>query len=386
MPFKIAHIHTDLKFIDESAIFEGPDFENDVIILEEKGGYKGRYQESAKYLTPSHANINQLINQCSQADMVVLYNLCFLKSFIANRLPQHVKIAWRFFGHELYRFDLTEQHSDLTKSMLAPDRASLSDGLKHLKNYIPVLRSLRNLVEFRAVYDVEFRKAIKRADLFLWHFQEEYESLKKRWRDLPVFMNLPTLNLPTLNHNPQNNNPREKENLIILGHSKNALNNHFDILKKISPNKNFSKYVFNVPFSYDSETYYSKRFREEVKNYKNINLYETFLSLNDYESVFKKASALVINIYRQKALGSILLALKNGVKVYLNPRNITLSILASRELLVYSVDQLVDDLENGDIRMQPEDVAHNMTVMDWLRQENSIALFQQRIHDEINKV
>ena len=385
MPFKIIHIHTDLKFIDESAIFEGPVFENEVIILGDKGGYKGRYQKTAKYLTPSHSNINQLINHCSQVDMVVLYNLCFLKSFIANRLPQHVKIAWRFFGHELYRFDLTEQHSDLTKAMLAPDGFSLSDGLKHLKNYIPALRSLRNLFEFRAVYDVEFRKAIKRADLFLWHFPEEYESLKNRWHDLPTYINLPTLNLPTLNYGSDNNAPGKKENLIILGHSKNALNNHFDILKRILSAGNFNTFVFHVPFSYDSETNYSRRFRDAVKDHRNVILSEDFLSLDDYETVFQKAAALVINSYRQKALGSILLALKNGVKVYLNPRNITLSILASRGLLVYPVDQLVDDLENDDIRMQPEDVAHNMAVMDRLWQDNSIALFQQSIQDEINK-
>ena len=386
MPFTIVHIHTDLKFIDESAIFEGPDFENEVIILGDKCGYQGRYQESAIYLNSTRSSIKQLINRCQDADMVVMYNLCFLKSFITNRLQLSVKVAWRFFGHELYRYDLAEQQSDLTRSMLAPDKFSLSDGLKNLKNRIPALRSVRNLVEFRAVYDVEFRKAIKRADLFLWHFQEEYAYLRNRWSDLPSLVTLPTLNLPTLNYGSDNNGPLEKENLIILGHSKNALNNHFDALNIILASRNFNQYVFHLPFSYDSETNYSKRFREEVKNYKNINLYETFLSLNDYEAVFKKAAALVINTYRQKALGSILLALKNGVKVYLNPRNITLSILALRGLLVFSIDQLFEDLECDNICLGLGGVNHNTEILCRLGKDNSIELFQQRIHNVLNNI
>ena len=386
MPFKIVHIHTDLKFIDESVIFEGPDFDNEIIVLGEKGQYTGRYQESTIYQNPSRSNIDQLITHCRNADMVVLYNLCFVKSFIANRLPAQVKIAWRFFGHELYRYDISEQYSDLTKSMLAADKFNLIDGLKNLKNYIPALRNLRNLIAFRAVYDDEFRKAIKRVDFFLWHFQEEYEYLRKGWPDLPSFCILPTLNLPTLKYDSNHNGHKEKENLIVIGNSKNSLNNHFDILNMVLESRNFNQYVFHVPFSYDSETSYSRKFREAVSGLENIILSEAFLSLDDYEAVFKKAAALVINTYRQKALGTILLALKNGVKVYLNRKNITLSVLSSCGFVVYPVDQLFDDLKNDNIHMRSEEVTHNAVVMDKLRQENSIALFQQRIHDEINKV
>jgi hypothetical protein len=34
--------------------------------------------------------------------MVVLYDLNFPKAYIANRLPNSIKIVWRFFGLELY--------------------------------------------------------------------------------------------------------------------------------------------------------------------------------------------------------------------------------------------------------------------------------------------
>ena len=379
MPFKIVHIHTDLKFIDESAIFEGSDFENEIIILGNKGGYNGRYQESAIYVNPSRLNIKQLINHCSDTDMVVLYNLCFIKSFIANRLTLRVKIAWRFFGHELYRYYLAEQYSELTKLMLTADKLRPSVLLKRLKNYFPRLQGLRKLIDFRAVYDYEFKRAVKRVDFFLWHFQEEYELLSKSWHGLPPFINLPTFCLPTINIDSGSSQRREKENLIIIGNCKNALNNHFDIIELLSSSKMFNKYSFYVPFNYDTETSYSLKLRKRVSLYDNIKFIETFLPLNEYELIFQKASALVVNTYRQKALGNIFLALNNGVKVYLNKQNICYSILKNRGFRVYLVDQLYDDLESQNICMRYDENNQNKLIARKQTEIMPIACFQQGI-------
>ena len=383
--YKIIHIHTDPKFIDETAVLESSFIENEVIILKGEGNYKGRYHETAIYLNPTWTNLNWLITLCNKADMVVLYNLCLRKAYIANRLDAHIRIAWRFFGQELYRYDIDEQYSDLSIDMLTLERRSLSEKFKRLKKRLLESRALRFLNKYRIIYDNEFERAISRIDCFLWHYRQEYDFFKKSWPDLPPFINLPTLNMPTMKTESGNSSGYDKEKLIILGNSKNPINNHFDILDMLLPAKNFNSYVVNIPFSYGEETIYSMRLKEKVKNHKNIILSEIFLSLSDYELIFKKASALVINTYRQKALGNILLALKNDVKVYLNTRNISLSILSSQDLRIYSVDQLYDDLENDNIRLSPEDVAHNAVIMRKLAQVNSIELFQQRIYDLLEK-
>lgn len=374
--YKIIHIHNDLKFIDETAIFENPVFINEVVILGKKGRYKGKYKETATYLKPSRSNINWLIEHCKDADMVVLYNLCLIKSFIANHIAADVKIAWRFFGHELYRYNIAFLQSDLTKEMLEPDEHSLTVGRKGLKNSLYSLRNLIRPKSFKldTTYDYEFTKAMNRVDFFLWHYKQEYEYLRQSWPNLPQLINLPTFN----NHLSHSNS--QKNNMIILGNNKNPLNNHFDILNVLLSSKNFYKYELNIPFSYGSETNYSVKLREKVKNYKNIILSEVFLPIDEYELMFKKASAIVINSFRQTALGNIFLALQKGVKVYLNKKNIIFTILASQGLLVYSVDQLYDDLENNNICMSSEQAEHNLGIMHKLSKSNSVALFQRRIH------
>lgn len=385
MPFKIIHIHNDIKFIDETVIFEHPEFINEVIILGEKGKYKGKYKETATYLKSSRSDINWLIKHCNDADMAVLYNLCFIKTFIANRLADRVKIAWRFFGNELYRFNIDEQQSDLTKAMVKTDQYRLTDKLKQLKNRVPVLRSLRNLFKFKVIYNDEFAKVLKRVDFFLWHYREEYDYLRNRWPDLPQFINLPTLNLPTLNTYRKNNDSDERQNTIILGNSKNFINNHFDVLNILLSLRNINNYTVKIPFSYGQETTYSIKLREKIKSYKNIILLEDFLPLDDYALMFKKASALVINTFRQKALGNVLLALQNGVKVYLNKKNIIYSILMSQGLLVYSIDQLYNDIENNSICLSLEKIKHNSDMIHKLGEDNSIEFFQKKIHDILDE-
>jgi dTDP-N-acetylfucosamine:lipid II N-acetylfucosaminyltransferase len=382
--YKIIHIHNDIKFIDETVIFENPLFENEVVILGEKGDYKGKYQQTATYLPPSRSKINLLIRHCNNADMVVLHNLCFIKSYIANRLATNVKIAWRFFGHELYRYDIVAQQSDLTKAMMNPIKFSLSGWIKRLKSHFPALRGLRNLIKLRTLYEYEFRKAMNRVNFFLSHFEEEYRHLEESWPNLPQFINLPTFDLSSLNNNCSDICLYGKENIIIIGNSRNALNNHFDILEKLILSKNFDKYKIFIPFSYDGEKNYVINLKEKVVNYKNIVLSDVFLPFNDYQKIFKQTSAIVVNTYRQKALGNIFLALKNGVKVYLNTKNTTYAILASKGLYVFPVDQLYNDLETGNTRLSLEAIKHNADIMRKLADENSIVLFQRQIYQVLN--
>jgi len=380
--YKIIHIHNDVKFIDETAYFDNPLFNNEVVILGKKGAYKGQYKETALYLKPSKLNLDRLIRNCSNADMVVCYNLCLIKSFVANRLPAHVKIVWRFFGHELYRYDIDSMLSCLTQKMSKPAFFSLYNIRRRIGN---IYSSLKNSIKSKStipniIHDVEFEKALNRVDFFLWHHKQEYDSLKKIWHNLPKFMNIPTI----VNCSGQGYS-HKKGDKIILGNSRNPQNNHFDIINIFLSNKNFYKYKITIPFSYGKETNYSINLKNKVKNFDNIILSEDFLPLTEYELIFKNAAAFVINTFRQRALGNIFIALQNGVKIYLNEKNISYHVLLSQGFLVYSIDQLYEDLENNSIRLSIDDAKYNFDLFRQFNKENSIELFQHRIQSVLIK-
>ena len=81
---KVIHIHTDIKFINGINRFYGEEFENISFIIGSKDQYKGPYEKDVRYYDNTLKDYNQIINQCEKSDIVVLYNLCFIKSFIAK--------------------------------------------------------------------------------------------------------------------------------------------------------------------------------------------------------------------------------------------------------------------------------------------------------------
>ena len=380
--YKIIHIHNDIKFIDETAYFDNPLFKNEVVIFGKRGVYKGKYKETAQYLRPLKSNIGGLIKHCNEADLVVMYNLCPIKSYIANRLAANIKIAWRFFGHELYKYDLASQQSDLTKEMLKPDKKIFYD-FREMKELLYQARNIvRNLImpnnlQPDATGEYEFKKVINRADFFLWHYKEEHEVLKKRWPNLPQFMQTPTI----INHIKLNSSGK-KQHTIIIGNSKNPLNNHFDILNSLLISKHFHQYQYMIPFSYGKESNYANNLIKKIKDYPNITLLEKFLPMSDYALMFCNASAFVMNSYRQRALGNILIALQTGVKVYLNKKNIIFSVLTSRGFWVYTIEQFWDDLENNNVIMNSAKAEHNVSKIKQLGEKNSVEHF----HEDVLKI
>jgi hypothetical protein len=139
-----------------------------------------------------------------------------------------------------------------------------------------------------------------------------------------------------------------------------------------------------IPFSYFNETSYSLRLREKIKLYPNIVLYEKFLLLDDYELMFKKASAFISNSLRQSALGNILLALQNGVKIYLNEKNIIYSELISQGLYIYSINQFNTDIKYDNICLSLDEMEYNISMMKLLSERNSVKSFQNSIIEHIN--
>jgi len=112
--YKIIHIHTDLKFINDSNRFINDIYENENFIIG-GGNTHSNYDINTTFFDFSKKNLKKIINYCKSVDFVILYDLNFAKAYIANRLPKKVKIIWRFFGLELYSKIPHLVYSDITR-------------------------------------------------------------------------------------------------------------------------------------------------------------------------------------------------------------------------------------------------------------------------------
>lgn len=372
---KTVHIHTDYKFVQGSQRFFGKFFDNSLVIFIDDVSYNGPYQDSAIYYNEN--DLDKVIEHCKGADLVVLYNLDVLKSQIAVELPNHVKIIWRFFGNEFYKRMKLEVLSEKSRStLLQGQKWSFKESVKY------ILRPLYHKIKYGDKINNLFYRAMCRIDYMLVFSKKEYKYLSQYWEPLPECILLPIIT-GNFNYKCPKIDLRNKCNEIVLGNSRNIFNNHLDIIEMIESSTEKENYKFLLLFNYGSEGAYADAVRETVCGKKYFQLIEKYIPSNEFKSFYKNVSALIINGYRQMAMGSIFLALKNGVKIYLNRKNVMMDWLLGEGIQVFSVKNLASDLENGNIKLHDEIAYHNLEGLYKLYKNYTEEEFQEKIYNKV---
>ena len=339
---KIYQIHTDYKFLHDSNRFDDERFENVLIII---GNEAPQHELKFKtiFIQKNDENlIEKVIHQSKNADLIVINELCEIKKEIVKKTPNKVNIAWRFFGHELYG-----KRRDLVLS---------KNTLKIVENTNTIFHELifkLKLIKRRIHYFQNDHKIVNRIDYILLFFEEEYDFLKKHWK-VPEFVKL------NLNYKIEEKGFEflQKKNNVIVGNSRNIFNNHLDVLDIIEKNDNGNN-TFTLFFNYGASGKYEKKIRA-FSNNPNIFFIEDFLSKKDFEKIYEESKALVINSYRQMALGNIFTAIKYGLKLYLNDKNPTKDWLIRNKIKIHSVEDFEKDLRTGNLSLSIEDKYQNV--------------------------
>ncbi len=348
----VYHIHTDLKFISGTARFEGKYFENQIIIIGDSNDYNGSYKNNARWFNSSRESVLKIIEICTNADLVVLYDLDFIKCKIALGLPARTKIAWRFFGYELYNREAKLYSSTLTQQSLRLNKTQL------IKKILPhIVNAIRSHLKWGFYPNANFAKAVNRINFFLGLSQEEYNYLLTRWPDLPAFVKLPVF-LSDLS--PEIISEFYlKEKSIIVGNSRSFLNNNLDVIDIIDSSEKHNQYQFVLLFNYGMESNYSYKIRDAVRGKKYYKVINDFMTLDKLDNLYQIASAAIFNVYRQMALGNIFIALRSGVKLYLSNKNIITQWLRKEGFIIYSIDDLAKDLDSDNISLSIDEAKYN---------------------------
>ncbi|PIY97323.1 MAG: hypothetical protein COY66_00295 [Candidatus Kerfeldbacteria bacterium CG_4_10_14_0_8_um_filter_42_10] len=368
----VTHIHSNLNFIYGTSFFDGPLFNNKIIFIGDKNSYDGIYKDKALFFKCGRSSVRKIIKLCSSSDLVVFYNLDTIKSVIANRLPQHIKLAWRFFGYELYDRRIEYYQSDLTKKYCELDLLEKTRRIIEKQ-----AKGIKHLMIWHSLYKMEFFRAMKKIDFIIGLSKLEHEQLKSFWSELPNFVQSPF----DLLENAPPIDISKKEDLILLGNSMSPYNNHFDIVGIIEQQFPMTDYKFILPFSYAGKNKYSKILRNRISNNPKFVLIENFVSFNEYALLFSKVRAAVYNCYRQMGMGNILLALNSGVKVYLNKRNVMLQSLMDYGFLVFSIDEFKNDFKQNELQLSYAEAIHNRGVYEQILNNYNKNEFQKIIYD-----
>lgn len=344
----ICHVHTDEKFVYATRLFDLDFVQNHVFFIGDPTSYNGASKAGVHFFKKDKVGLGKLVNECSNADIVVLYELDHLKAYIANRISKSVKIIWRFFGTELYaRLPTEEVYSTQTLQFLRSAKALYRYKRRFL---IPV----KHWLLWQTNIEAEFKRAVRRIDFFIGLSEDEHRYLKDRFPELPQF-----LQYPFLEANIEESVIVPNSNRLIIGNSRNAVNNHLDILDILESVKNHHNLEYTMLFSYGVENEYTQEVRIRAKHVDTLTLIENFLDRQAFVKLYENACALVINGYRQMAMGNIFVALRKGIKIYLNEKNVIYSWLCKEGFEVYKMKTLEQDISSGNVRLDAVTAEHN---------------------------
>ena len=355
---RILHIHSDRKFISSStALFSAAQLENTVVYLGES--IKG---EDAIICMPfTRKNASLLASRANEYDVVVFYSLRLEHAVICNMINKNVTIIWRFFGGELYQL--------MGRKMLSTE----SQEFYKEARFHHLLSVLKNTLLYYASAERIFKMAVTRTDYFMGLSDLEYRFLKQSFHDLPPF-----IQLPYIKEAPHA--IAAKKDVVILGHSKDIYGNHLEILNGLISSQMMDNYSYVMFFSYGE---YSKEYTRAVLNAASksasIRVVSDFLSRSEYENITNTAAAMVINSYRQMGMGNVFQALRNGVKVYLNEKNVMYDWLVKEGFSVYTIGEFFVDICNRNVHLSTDLATKNIEVYNNLSVKYSVEDFCVRL-------
>lgn len=372
MKLKVIHIHTDHKFIDGSKIYEGANFINEIIFIGINCQYDGYYKDSITKYRYSKIDIDKVIDICNSADILVMWELNFVKSYIINRIREDIVVIWRFFGLELYSKMPEYVYSKLTLQAKRNDRLSFNQRIRMLAG------RLKCQVFYKTNSQFEFEKSINRINFFQGLSKIEYLFLSEKWSSLPVF-----LQNPFSQGNKGERSIQTKSNLIILGNNRSAYNNHLDILNIISNTSNHTMYRFLMLFNYGQQNRYTNIVKAKAREISSIDVIEDYMPYNKFSTLYSNVSAFVLNGYRQMAMANVFEAIRYDVKLYLNERNSIFHWLREEGFYVFSVSEFASDLKLNRINLSNSEKEHNAKQYNHLREKYTVEKFQKKILDYV---
>lgn len=356
----ILHFLTDDKFADYAIMqFSAPEMQSEFVCLNTAGRMNlVELQDEVRVMSPhSEQFATFLEGELKKYSAIILHGMHWgwWQKEILKRVPSNVKVAWVFWGGEIYG------RSDLHIKRYAPITSLLNRWHLH-KNKKKKARNkgwelpieLYRRVEYcltSEVEEYEFAKAFLRND----HMQQIWYT----YYDIDATLG----SLKDARCNGEN---------VIVGNSATAECNYFDVIPKIKRCLKKNQRVV-LPLSYgdpwvmNSVSKYAKFFLGNAA----MPLLD-FMPRDEYNRILQGCSTMIMDQYTPQAQGNIVTGLWLGMRVYVSEKSMAYQFLRRIGCKVYSFES-----EFNKYRLSPlmdEEVTHNREVLkEWYSKEHVIA-------------
>lgn len=336
----ILHIASDEKFINAAYyIFEKAFPECNRFLIPHS-----RFNRSLKYVkvqknmeVVSYRNglVDYISKVCGKYDCIFLHGITAFNGTVFLASPEKHKFIGILWGAELYteeNFPERGLKGELTAAIKLPrPEETTTERIKAL---------MRRIVYGKSPLQ---KDATRRAALELSYlcvpYEEEFSLFRERKLISERCRMIPFTYYPLEYIMKGNEQSVINGNDILLGNSASYTNNHleaFQLLRKL----NTGKRKIVVPLSYGN-TLYADYIQSAGKSLfdGNFRPLREFMPLNDYTKEIMSCGIVIMNQFRQQAIGNILTMLWLGSRVYLSEHNTFYHYLKRIGVLVFSVEK-----------------------------------------------
>lgn len=332
---KVCHIASDEKFINAAEYLFEQSFPscNYFCIIVGRNFKSFRHiqlESNYRIYRLSNQSIVSIINEINTSDVIVYHGFDNIQATIFHRSNKKNSSIWLLWGAEVYNdlLDIT-LYGQKTLKIKTSQSYNLREFIKKL---IFKLKPTVKLIESRQ----KLAEIISNIPTLGVLYKEEYDyfvslGVVKKSTNFLKFTYYPIEFL--LNDLKK----RIVGNDILIGNSASLTNNHLEIID-ILKDLNTDKRVVYIPLNYGDIEY-----AKIVKNYAIKNLdycipILKFLPIVEYNQILMKSGIVIMNHYRQQAVGNVLMAIYFGSKVYLNETTLY-SYLKRIGCIVFSISK-----------------------------------------------
>lgn len=321
----ILHLLTNEQFTDYAiAQFSASEMKSEfVLIPSNHEDWKMKLMDKCTIIRQGSSEFKELLNHLGDYTGIILHGMFWggWQKHILQRVPEHVKVAWVFWGGEIYG------RSDSTLSRYAP-----------ITNLVVRIREIMNGKKKCVNTSWELPLELyQRIDYCLTDELEEFEYVREFFKNEHMqhgwynYYDLDTTLGALKNESCNGNN-------IIVGNSATDTCNYFDVIPHLRRYLQKEQKVI-LPLSYGApwiKNIVSKYAKFWLGKH-SMPLYE-YMPRENYNRLIQSCSTMIMAHYIPQAQGNILTGLWLGMRVYLSEKSIAYKFFKRLGCIVYSFE------------------------------------------------
>lgn len=271
----------------------------------------------------------------SEVEKVVIHFLGYNKIIFCKRyIPSGIPVFWILWGADLYNALLGNRGYKILSS----------------RRFYPLMMNLRYIVG-RMGYSGKVERTMldfiaHKVNYFVANCIEEYYILQKYFPQHTKHIKHKDFFYYPIDQilNPKLMNVWAKGNNILLGNSASFTNNHEYVLKILTKLDLNRKKVI-APVSYGGSLSYRMHINKVGTRLlgESFQTLESFLPLEEYNSLMASAEICVYGNWRQEAMGNIIIALYLGAKVFLSGHSPLLPWFKEMGISIFELESITND-------------------------------------------